>query len=77
MAGARPLREAPDFPGEARPAADEAAKMAIYIADMTAELATLAGRAGFPMLAYFLNIARVEAQINARELGDRTPARDV
>ena len=34
---------------------------------MTGELARLAGEAGLPMLAYFLNLARVEAQIAVRE----------
>jgi hypothetical protein len=49
----------------------ENAELAAYIADMAAELATLAGRAQLPMLAYFLNLARVEAQIHARENGAR------
>ncbi len=47
----------------------ESASLATYIAEMSAELATLAGRGNLPMLAYFLNLARVEAQIYARENG--------
>ena len=47
--------------------AEDAAALAAYIAEMTAELAGLAGKARLPMLAYFLNLARVEAQIYARE----------
>ena len=43
------------------------ADVAAYIVELTAELARLAGEAGLPMLAYFLNLARVEAQITARE----------
>lgn len=47
----------------------DSAALAAYIAEMSAELATLAGRGNLPMLAYFLNLARVEAQIYARENG--------
>ncbi|HMK88639.1 MAG TPA: hypothetical protein VK446_03270 [Methylocystis sp.] len=54
---------------------EDPAALASYIAEMTAALASLASEAGLPMLAYFLNLARVEAQIHARDLGDRTPAR--
>ena len=43
------------------------AELAAYIVEMTGELARLAGEAGLPMLAYFLNLARVEAQIAVRE----------
>ncbi|HXY59225.1 MAG TPA: hypothetical protein VEH76_11655 [Methylocystis sp.] len=50
------------------------ADTASYIADMSAELATLAGASGLPMLSYFLNLARVEAQICARDHGDCEPA---
>lgn len=49
--------------------ADDKAALAAYIADMSGELATLAGRGGMPMLAYFLNLARVEAATRSRELG--------
>ncbi len=56
--------------------AEDAASLAAYIAEMTAELAGLAGNARLPMLAYFLNLARVEAQIYARENDAREIARE-
>jgi len=43
------------------------ADLAAYIVEMTGELARLAGEADLSMLAYFLNLARVEAQITVRE----------
>lgn len=49
--------------------AQNAASMAGYIADMASELAQLAGEAQLPMVAYFLNLARVEAELRSRELG--------
>ena len=55
---------------------EDAASLAAYIAEMTAELAGLAGNARLPMLAYFLNLARVEAQIYARENDTREIARE-
>jgi len=55
---------------------EDAASLAAYIAEMTAELAGLAGNARLPMLAYFLNLARVEAQIYARENDAREIARE-
>ena len=36
--------------------------LAGYIADMSGELALLAGRARWPLLTYFLNMARIEAE---------------
>ncbi len=42
-------------------------ELAAYIVEMSGELARLAGEADLPMLAYFLNLARVEAQITVRE----------
>ncbi|CAN2532793.1 hypothetical+protein [Methylocapsa aurea] len=44
------------------------ASLADYIADMARELATMAERSELTMLAYFLNLARVEAEAKAREL---------
>ncbi len=35
-----------------------------YIAEMAGELAALAGAARLPMLTYFLNMARVEAEMH-------------
>jgi hypothetical protein len=55
---------------------EDAASLAAYISELTAELAELAGNARLPMLAYFLNLARVEAQIYARENGAREIARE-
>ena len=63
-------------PEEQSSPAENAASLAAYIAEMTAELAGLAGNARLPMLAYFLNLARVEAQIYARENGAREIARE-
>jgi len=51
----------------AEAACRQQAELAAYIVEMTAELARLAGAADLPMLAYFLNLARVEAQISVRE----------
>ncbi len=63
-------RTAPDRggkPAEGEAAASaEVASIACYIADMSAELAGLAGRSQLPMLAYFLNLARVEAEMRSR-----------
>jgi hypothetical protein len=53
-------------------AAQNAASMAGYIADMSSELSNLANEAELPMVAYFLNLARVEAEIRSRELGGRS-----
>lgn len=66
----QPRGEADKSGGALKPlSTKEAASTAAYVADMTAELAALAGGAGLPMLVYFLNLARVEAEIRARELG--------
>lgn len=43
------------------------ASLAVYIAQMAGELATMADRSELTMLAYFLNLARVEAEANSRE----------
>jgi hypothetical protein len=48
---------------------DDVAGIASYISDMAGELAHLAGRAELPMVAYFLNLARAEAEMRAREHG--------
>ena len=41
-----------------------------YIADMAGELAALAGGIRQPMLTYFLNMARVEAEMRLNENSD-------
>jgi hypothetical protein len=56
--------------------ATTAASTAAYIAEMAAEMAIMAGRADLAMLAYFLRLARVEAESKARELGPPTPTVD-
>lgn len=48
-------------------AENNVAATAGYIAEMSAELAKMAGSAQLPMLAYFLNLARVEAEMRLRE----------
>jgi len=45
----------------------ERADMLRYISDMTGELASIAGAARMPMLTYFLNMARVEAEMQLNE----------
>ncbi len=40
--------------------------VAEYIAEMCVELADLAGKVNQPMLAYFLNLARLEAEMHVR-----------
>jgi hypothetical protein len=39
--------------------------LAIYIAQMTAEMSAMSRTAGFDLLAYFLDMARIEARIQA------------
>lgn len=45
----------------------ERADMLRYISEMTGELAAIAGAARMPMLTYFLNMARVEAEMQLNE----------
>ena len=47
-----------------------AAEAAEYIEAMTGELALMAGQANLQMLTYFLNMARVEAQLQISRLSD-------
>lgn len=58
-----------EISADARSASEDVASLAAYIADMSDELSKLAARGDMPMLAYFLNLARVEAETRARELG--------
>jgi hypothetical protein len=44
-----------------REAKETSRSTAVYISQMTGELAGLANRAEMPILAYFLNLARLEA----------------
>lgn len=64
---------APSRPEKAAPGGKNSVELAAYIAEMTAEMATLAGAADLPMLVYFLNLARVEADFHARGVDDRLP----
>lgn len=52
---------------KARLAAQQQVEVGSYISDMSAELARMAGGAKLPMLAYFLNLARVEAEFVSRK----------
>ena len=47
----------------------EAASIASYIADMSDEMAKLDSRCDMPMVCYFVNLARAQADMRARELG--------
>jgi hypothetical protein len=49
-----------------------ALESAQYIAQMSGELASMARNANLDLLAYFLDMARVEATSSARKLEDRT-----
>ncbi len=59
---AKPPRSAPRALEKFRRDPQETAKTAEYIADMAGELARLAGAARLPILTYFLNMARMEAE---------------
>lgn len=48
----------------------ERAEMLRYISEMTGELASMAGAARMPMLTYFLNMARVEAEMQLHQGAD-------
>ena len=63
-----PRKSDSDPQADGKDNAAEIASLAAYIADMSAELALLAARSALPMLAHFLNLARVEAEIRSREL---------
>ena len=45
----------------------DAADLARYIADMSGEMASLAKRAGWPLVTYFLEMAQVQAQERLRQ----------
>ena len=55
-------------PADSAPSQPEAApdrEIALYIAHMTGEMAAMARTSGYDMLAYFLDMARIEARIQA------------
>ncbi len=64
----RKLEVATPHNGEvATPRERERDDMLRYISDMTGELAAMAGAARMPMLTYFLNMARVEAEMQLHQ----------
>lgn len=67
--GSAASRETPDEQRSEKRSAQDAAALASYISDMASELAHLAGSAQMPMLAYFLSLAQVEAEMLARQTG--------
>ncbi len=60
----------PSSRNKARAAIQQQTEVSAYITDMSAELARMAGEAKLPMLAYFLNLARVEAEMTSKRLND-------
>ncbi len=52
--------------------AKQQASVSAYISDISGELARMAGEAKLPMLAYFLNLARVEADMAQRIKDDES-----
>jgi hypothetical protein len=76
---ARPLSlRAPVAPAVTEPRADPAMteEVARYIGLMTTEMVGMARSARLELLAYFLDMARIEANValNRRTTGDREPA---
>ena len=59
----------------ATPRESERDEMLRYISEMTGELASIAGAARMPMLTYFLNMARVEAEMQLHQVPDRYAGR--
>ena len=55
------------------PATAAQAEIASYIAQMAGELALLASSAKFELLAYFLDMARVESELIAHKRGQLQP----
>ncbi len=53
-----------------QPSHEAVESVAEYIANMSAELATLAGGAGLDTLAYLLNLARLEAESHLPKLNN-------
>ena len=59
------------FPPDHGPQSAAPADVARYIGEMAGALASLAGGQHMPMLTYFLNMARVEAEMQALEASER------
>ncbi|MET0604844.1 MAG: hypothetical protein ABWZ80_00160 [Beijerinckiaceae bacterium] len=48
----------------------EGRELALYVAHMTAEMSAMSRAAGYDLLAYFLDMARIEARIQSETGGD-------
>ncbi|HEY8161132.1 MAG TPA: hypothetical protein VIF34_02520 [Methylocystis sp.] len=70
-AASGPRKKDADAGAPARRAKEDAAALASYIADMASELSQLAGRSEMQMVAYFLDLARIEAELQSREIASR------
>jgi hypothetical protein len=57
----------------ARSCEDRAEETLRYISEMSGQMAAMAGAARLPMLTYFLNMARVEAEMQITELAPPPP----
>lgn len=68
-----PGRIAPREPARGDPA-DSAAEVARYIADMTAQMASMARAAKLDLLAYFLSMANAESEAASHAVVDREHA---
>lgn len=55
----------PNAPADEADADGSRREVARYLAHMTAELGAMARATGFDLLAYFLDMARIEAKIQA------------
>ena len=76
-AGEPGSRPAPAARKERQERQEAEAELAGYIAQMTGELASMASGARFDMIAYFLSLARMEAEMVARRhVIDGLSARD-
>jgi hypothetical protein len=51
-----------------QPNSEERAQVAVYVASMSADLATMARRTGLDTLGYLLEIVRLEAENAARNM---------
>ena len=51
-----------------QPDSDERAEVAVYVASMSADLATMARRTGLDTLGYLLEMVRLEAENAARQM---------
>jgi hypothetical protein len=65
-----PLRPLIQNPGESENEPIPRHDLAAYVADMAAELSLMTGRARWPLLTYFLNMARVEAESQMRLMAE-------